>query len=96
MSEVVEGLCALHEKSSLGAQLLPFRVRWTNDLLDSNGNFMPHMLKEALDQTLPWANPQVRGGGMKLSGLRDTELRDSSTLCSTRAAPSSIPHTCAQ
>ena len=36
------------------------RVRWTNDLLDGSGNFVPHMLKEALDQTLPWANPAVR------------------------------------
>jgi hypothetical protein len=30
------------------------RVRWTNDLVDANGNYIPHLLKEAIDQTLVW------------------------------------------
>jgi len=30
-------------------------VRWINDLVDGDGNFLPHLL--AVDQTLHWANP---------------------------------------
>jgi FtsP/CotA-like multicopper oxidase with cupredoxin domain len=33
----------------------PVRVRWTNDLLDSSGNYLPHLLP--VDPTLHWANP---------------------------------------
>jgi FtsP/CotA-like multicopper oxidase with cupredoxin domain len=33
----------------------PVRVKWVNDLKDSNGNFLPHLL--AVDPTLHWANP---------------------------------------
>lgn len=31
------------------------RVKWGNELLDSSGNYLPHLLP--LDQTLHWANP---------------------------------------
>ena len=33
----------------------PVRVKWVNDLVDSDGNFLPHMLP--VDPTLHWANP---------------------------------------
>lgn len=33
----------------------PVRVRWINDLVDSRGRFLPHLLP--IDQTLHWANP---------------------------------------
>jgi spore coat protein A len=33
----------------------PVRVRWVNDLVDSNQNFLPHLLP--VDPTLHWANP---------------------------------------
>jgi spore coat protein A len=35
-------------------------VEWINDLVDANGNYLPHLLP--IDQTLHWANPP---GGMK-------------------------------
>ncbi len=37
----------------------PVRVKWINDLVDANGNYLPHLLP--VDQTLHWANPP---GGM--------------------------------
>jgi spore coat protein A, manganese oxidase len=33
----------------------PVRVKWINQLLDANGNYLPHLLP--VDQTLHWANP---------------------------------------
>jgi FtsP/CotA-like multicopper oxidase with cupredoxin domain len=33
----------------------PVRVKWINDLKDTNGNFRPHLLP--VDPTLHWANP---------------------------------------
>jgi spore coat protein A, manganese oxidase len=33
----------------------PVRVKWINDLVDANGNSLPHLLP--VDQTLHWANP---------------------------------------
>jgi bilirubin oxidase len=33
----------------------PVRVKWINDLVDSEGNYLPHIL--LVDQTLHWANP---------------------------------------
>jgi len=38
----------------------PVRVKWINDLLDANGNYLPHLLP--VDPTLHWANPP--GGEM--------------------------------
>ncbi len=31
------------------------RIKWMNELVDANGNFLPHLLP--VDQTLHWANP---------------------------------------
>ncbi len=33
----------------------PIRVKWINDLVDANGDYLPHLLP--VDQTLHWANP---------------------------------------
>ncbi|WP_206062853.1 multicopper oxidase family protein [Nocardioides piscis] len=33
----------------------PVRVKWINDLVDSNGRYLPHLLP--IDPTLHWANP---------------------------------------
>ncbi|HBY98166.1 MAG: multicopper oxidase domain-containing protein [Ardenticatenaceae bacterium] len=33
----------------------PVQVEWVNDLVDANGNFLPHILP--VDPTLHWANP---------------------------------------
>jgi bilirubin oxidase len=35
----------------------PVRVKWINGLVDQDGNFIPHLLAENVDQTLHWANP---------------------------------------
>lgn len=39
---------------------VPTRVRWRNELVDSKGNFLPHMF--AVDPTLHWANPGKEPG----------------------------------
>ncbi len=33
----------------------PVRVKWINELVDANGDYLPHLLP--VDQTLHWANP---------------------------------------
>ncbi len=33
----------------------PTRIKWINDLVDENGNYLPHLLP--VDQTIHWANP---------------------------------------
>ncbi len=33
----------------------PVRIKWINELVDEDGNFLPHLL--AVDPTLHWANP---------------------------------------
>jgi hypothetical protein len=38
---------------------IPVNVRWIYDLVDDNGNFLPHLLP--IDQTLHWANPPATG-----------------------------------
>ena len=38
-----------------GAGRRPVRVKWINDLVDANGNYLPHLLP--VDPTLHWANP---------------------------------------
>jgi len=45
----------------------PVRVKWINQLVDANGNYLPHLLP--VDQTLHWANPP---------GLRDGKGTDQS------------------
>jgi FtsP/CotA-like multicopper oxidase with cupredoxin domain len=39
----------------------PVRVKWINDLKDTNGDFLPHLLP--VDPTLHWANPPGGTGG---------------------------------
>ena len=34
---------------------MPVRIKWINDLTDTSGNFLPHLLP--VDPTLHWANP---------------------------------------
>jgi bilirubin oxidase len=41
-------------------------VKWINDLVDTNGNFLPHLL--AVDQTLHWANPPGGNAGRDTHG----------------------------
>ncbi len=43
----------------------PVRVKWINDLVDADGNYLPHLLP--VDQTLHWANPP---GGAAGSDMR--------------------------
>jgi FtsP/CotA-like multicopper oxidase with cupredoxin domain len=44
----------------------PVTVKWINDLVASNGNFLPHILP--VDQTLHWANPPGGIAGRDTSG----------------------------
>lgn len=46
----------------------PVQVKWINDLVDANGNYLPHLLP--VDQTLHWANPP---GGI---AMRDSHGHD--------------------
>ena len=47
----------IHNAPSLtiGRRNRPVRTKWTNDLKDSSGQFLPHLL--TVDRTLHWANP---------------------------------------
>ena len=45
----------------------PVRVTWTNGLVDSSGNWLPHLF--TVDPTLHWANP---GGGTSARDTRPT------------------------
>jgi spore coat protein A, manganese oxidase len=45
----------------------PVRVRWINDLVDENGDFLPHLLP--VDPTVHWANPP---GGVRERDSRPT------------------------
>src|SRR5262245_31882377 len=42
------------------------RIRWINQLVDSNGHYLPHLLP--VDQTLHWANPPGGPGGTDSMG----------------------------
>jgi spore coat protein A, manganese oxidase len=39
----------------------PVRIKWINELVDANGNYLPHLLP--VDQTLHWANPPGGAAG---------------------------------
>ena len=39
----------------------PVRVKWINELVDANGNYLPHLLP--VDPTLHWANPPGGSSG---------------------------------
>ena len=45
----------------------PVRVKWINELVDANGDYLPHLLP--VDQTLHWANPP---GGVARRDKRPT------------------------
>ncbi|MFN2198879.1 MAG: twin-arginine translocation signal domain-containing protein, partial [Anaerolineales bacterium] len=54
----------LHNAPSLTIEAMvdrPVRVKWINDLVDANGNYLPHLL--AVDPTLHWANPPGGAAG---------------------------------
>ncbi|HMB24550.1 MAG TPA: multicopper oxidase, partial [Anaerolineales bacterium] len=56
-SESDQGLL-LHNAPSLTIEAqanVPVRVKWINELVDANGNYLPHLLP--VDPTLHWANP---------------------------------------
>ena len=48
----------------------PVRVKWINDLVDANGNYLPHLLP--VDQTVHWANPPGGIGGRDGHGMDPT------------------------
>jgi FtsP/CotA-like multicopper oxidase with cupredoxin domain len=45
---------------------VPVDVRWINDLVDGEGEFLPHLLP--VDQTLHWANPPAGPGNTDSAG----------------------------
>ena len=60
----------LHNAPSLTIEAIagrPVRVKWINDLMDGDGNFLPHLLP--VDPTLHWANPP---GGLASRDKRPT------------------------
>jgi spore coat protein A len=62
----------------------PVRIKWINELIDANGDFLPHLLP--VDQTLHWANPP---GGMD---GRDTRPTFSNTPGSYTGPVPTVPH----
>ena len=48
----------------------PVRVKWINDLVDANGEYLPHLLP--VDQTLHWANPPAGPGNTDSRGTDPT------------------------
>jgi len=48
----------------------PVRVKWFNQLVDANGNYLPHLLP--VDQTLHWANPPGGLAGRDSHGMDPT------------------------
>ncbi len=59
-----KGGLLLHNAPSLTIEAQwnrPVRVKWINDLKDSSGNYLPHLLP--IDPTLHWANPPGGPGG---------------------------------
>jgi len=53
-----KGALLIHNAPSLTIEALwnrPVRVKWINDLVDANGNYLSHLLP--VDPTLHWANP---------------------------------------
>ena len=60
----------LHNAPSLTIEAnwnAPVRVKWINDLVDGNGDYLPHLLP--VDPTLHWANPP---GGTSGRDMRPT------------------------
>ena len=60
----------LHNAPSLTIEATsqkPLRIKWINELMDENGNYLPHLLP--VDPTLHWANPS---GGESMRDMRPT------------------------
>jgi spore coat protein A, manganese oxidase len=51
----------------------PVRVKWINGLVDSSGNFLPHLLP--VDQTIHWANPPGGDAGKDMEGTDPNSYR---------------------
>jgi bilirubin oxidase len=49
------------------------RVKWVNQLVDADGNYLPHLLP--VDQTLHWANPPGGVRGRDMHGLDPESYR---------------------
>jgi FtsP/CotA-like multicopper oxidase with cupredoxin domain len=60
---------------------VPVRVKWINGLVDSNGNYLPHLLP--VDQTLHWANPPQDC----IDGMPRTDCRGTSQAPYTGPVP---------
>jgi FtsP/CotA-like multicopper oxidase with cupredoxin domain len=57
-SATSQGLVNVYHAPSLTIESTwkrPVRIKWINELVDANGNYLPHLLP--VDQTLHWANP---------------------------------------
>jgi hypothetical protein len=48
----------------------PVRVKWINELVDANGDYLPHLLP--VDPTLHWDNPPGGAMGREPPDLRST------------------------
>jgi len=59
----------------------PVRVKWINDLVDQNGNYLPRLLP--VDQTLHWANPV----GVGADGSTGTDCKGTSAAPYTGPVP---------
>ena len=60
----------IHHAPSLTIESMwkrPVRIKWINELVDANGNYLPHLLP--VDPTLHWANPP---GGTAGRDIRPT------------------------
>jgi FtsP/CotA-like multicopper oxidase with cupredoxin domain len=60
----------IHNAPSLTIEAMwnrPVRVKWINELVDADGNYLPHILP--VDPTLHWANPP---GGLMHRDMRPT------------------------
>jgi FtsP/CotA-like multicopper oxidase with cupredoxin domain len=55
----------------------PVRIRWINELVDSDGNFLPHLLP--VDPTLHWANPPQGSDPAYGVGVKDSRPTFTST-----------------
>jgi FtsP/CotA-like multicopper oxidase with cupredoxin domain len=62
----------LHNAPSLTIEAranVPTRIKWINELVDSDGNYLPHLLP--VDPTLHWANPPQGSDSKYGKGDRD-------------------------
>jgi hypothetical protein len=66
----------------------PVRVKWINELIDTNGDYLPHLLP--VDQTLHWANPP---GGTEARDMRPfSARRPPATSARSRSSHMCTPH----